>query len=405
MESEHQVPIWFFVGFLLLVYGLLIVGAGIYALQVPSDVQINLKASWPQAPWFFLHADLWWGGVMVLVGAGYCYRFHPWPRARPSRAGLTTDHLRHRRNPQVDSQHASALFRHLARLDRSSYNCFEIERSMAFHWLFLISIAAGFVGAMAGMGGGVVLIPVLTMLHVDIKKAIAISIVSVIATSSGSASAYVRDRITNLKVGMFLEMFTIVGALIGAAITLVAGQNFLFILFGLVLLLSWLALFAQRNRQWQPPARQDAFSRWLELEGSYYDHPTHKTIKYRAIRAYFGGPLMFGGGLVAGMLGIGAGGLEGLDPRPRHGPAAQGLHDHQQPDHRRHGAGRRQRLPGCRPGRSPHGRAGGPGHPPGHLPRHEGPRPLDQPGRSLVLPVRPAGAGRRDARSRNQGAL
>ena len=84
---------------------------------------------------------------------------------------------------------------------------------MAFHWLFLISIAAGFVGAMAGMGGGVVLIPVLTMLHVDIKKAIAISIVSVIATSSGSASAYVRDRITNLKVGMFLEMFTIVGGL------------------------------------------------------------------------------------------------------------------------------------------------------------------------------------------------
>ncbi len=78
MESEHQVPIWFFVGFLLLIYGLLIVGAGIYALQVPTDVQRNLQASWPDAPWFFLHADLWWGAVMAVVGAGYCYRFHPW---------------------------------------------------------------------------------------------------------------------------------------------------------------------------------------------------------------------------------------------------------------------------------------------------------------------------------------
>jgi hypothetical protein len=78
MESEHQVPIWFFVGFLLLIYGILIVGAGIYALQVPTDVEISLKASWPDAPWYFLHADIWWGAVMTVVGAAYCYRFHPW---------------------------------------------------------------------------------------------------------------------------------------------------------------------------------------------------------------------------------------------------------------------------------------------------------------------------------------
>jgi uncharacterized membrane protein YfcA len=99
-------------------------------------------------------------------------------------------------------------------------------------WLFLISILAGFIGAMSGMGGGVVLIPALTLFHMDIKEAIAISIVSVIATSSGSAAAYVRDRITNLKVGMFLEMFTIVGALIGAAVTLLIMQQLLFILLG-----------------------------------------------------------------------------------------------------------------------------------------------------------------------------
>src|SRR6516165_7628827 len=105
-----------------------------------------------------------------------------------------------------------------------------------FEWLFLISVAAGFVGAMSGMGGGVVLIPALTLFHMDIKKAIAISIVSVIATSSGSAAAYVRDRITNLKVGMFLEMFTITGALVGAALTVIAVHQVLFLLFGLVLL-------------------------------------------------------------------------------------------------------------------------------------------------------------------------
>ena len=97
--------------------------------------------------------------------------------------------------------------------------------AISFESLFLISLAAGLVGALTGMGGGVILVPALTFLGVDIKHAIAVSMVSVIATSSGSAAAYVRDRITNLKVGMFLEMFTIGGALAGAAITLSSGQR------------------------------------------------------------------------------------------------------------------------------------------------------------------------------------
>ena len=183
---------------------------------------------------------------------------------------------------------------------------------MSFHVLFLVSIVAGFVGAMSGMGGGVVLIPVLTFLGMDIKHAIAVSIVSVIATSSGSASAYVRDRITNLKVGMFLEMFTIVGALAGAAITLISGRRILFILFGIVLLSSWMALFRQRSEGWRPAVHQDAFSRWLELQGSYYDRSVQQTITYRGVRAYLGGPFMFGAGLIAGLLGIGAGALKVL---------------------------------------------------------------------------------------------
>jgi uncharacterized membrane protein YfcA len=183
---------------------------------------------------------------------------------------------------------------------------------MPFALVFLTSIIAGFVGAMSGMGGGVVLIPALTFLGLDIKHAIAVSIVSVIATSSGSASAYVRDRITNLKVGMFLEMFTIVGALVGATITLASGQRPLFFAFGIVLLGSWAALFAERHQTWHPEERQDAFSKWLELQGSYHDQATWETVEYRGTRAYLGGPLMFGAGMIAGLLGIGAGALKVL---------------------------------------------------------------------------------------------
>ncbi|MDT8067632.1 MAG: sulfite exporter TauE/SafE family protein [Terriglobia bacterium] len=180
-----------------------------------------------------------------------------------------------------------------------------------FYVLFPVSLLAGFVGAMSGMGGGIILIPALTLLGVDIKHAIAISILSVIATSSGSASAYVRDHITNLKVGMFLEMFTIVGALAGAAITLRASPRPLYIAFGCVLLGSWLALLIAGHESWHE-GPQDAISKWLELEGSYYDQAHGETIRYRARRAYLGAPLMFGAGMIAGLLGIGAGAVKVL---------------------------------------------------------------------------------------------
>jgi uncharacterized membrane protein YfcA len=180
---------------------------------------------------------------------------------------------------------------------------------MSIPVVLLVSGVAGLVGALAGMGGGVVLIPVFTFLGMDIKHAIALSMISVIATSSGSASAYVRDHITNLKVGMFLEMFTIVGALAGAAITVSASARPLYLLFGAVLVASWVALWSERGR-WAPVGHQDRLSHWLELEGSYYDQPLHRCVDYRATRAYLGGPLMFGAGMIAGLLGIGAGALK-----------------------------------------------------------------------------------------------
>src|SRR5262249_50216602 len=171
---------------------------------------------------------------------------------------------------------------------------------------------AGLVGAMAGMGGGVVLIPALTAAGEDIKRAIAVSTVSVIATSSGAASAYVRDHVTNLRVGMFLEMFTIVGAIAGASITVASSGRWLYVIFGLVLLATWAALWLQRGQPWEPPASQDAFSRWLELEGEYPDRVLGRTVAYRATRAAIGAPCMFGAGMIAGLLGIGAGALKVL---------------------------------------------------------------------------------------------
>ena len=183
---------------------------------------------------------------------------------------------------------------------------------VSFELLFPLSVLAGFIGAMGGMGGGVILIPALTFLGVDIKHAIAISILSVIATSSGSASAYVRDHITNLKVGMFLEMFTIVGAMVGARITLASSPRPLYIVFGAVLLGAWIALLIGKHLSWHKVKEQDAVTRWLELEGSYPDLATGKVVEYKARRAYLGGPLMFGAGIVAGLLGIGAGAVKVL---------------------------------------------------------------------------------------------
>jgi uncharacterized membrane protein YfcA len=183
---------------------------------------------------------------------------------------------------------------------------------VSFEVLFAIAVGAGFVGAMSGMGGGTVLIPALTLLGMDIKHAIAASIVSVIATSSGSASAYVRDHITNLKAGMFLEIFTILGALAGATLTLASGQRVLFILFGVVLLITWGTLLKRGGGKSVRAASQDRFSRWLDLDGEYYDQADRKVIGYRVRRAYLGGPMMFGAGMLAGLLGIGAGALKVL---------------------------------------------------------------------------------------------
>ena len=102
--------------------------------------------------------------------------------------------------------------------------------------LFSISIVAGLVGSLLGLGGGMIVVPALTLLvKVDIRYAIGASIISVIATSSGAASAYVRERMTNMRVAMLLEVATVAGALIGASLACLFSVRWLFVVFGLML--------------------------------------------------------------------------------------------------------------------------------------------------------------------------
>src|SRR5512147_1886193 len=106
-------------------------------------------------------------------------------------------------------------------------------------FVWLGSLAAGFLGALTGLGGGVVLVPLLTLLfHVDIRYAIGASLVSVIATSSGAAAAYVKEGFSNIRIGMFLEIATTVGALVGAAVAARISTGIIAVIFGAVLIYS-----------------------------------------------------------------------------------------------------------------------------------------------------------------------
>src|SRR5579862_3076633 len=113
---------------------------------------------------------------------------------------------------------------------------------------FVMSVAAGVLGALLGLGGGIIVIPALTLLlHIDIRYAIGASIVSVIATSSGAAAAYVREHMTTLRVAMLLEIGTTTGALSGAYLAGVLGGRWLYVIFAVVLGYSALAMFRKRH--------------------------------------------------------------------------------------------------------------------------------------------------------------
>ena len=176
---------------------------------------------------------------------------------------------------------------------------------------FGISVAAGLLGALLGLGGGIIVVPALTLLlGLDIRYAIGASIVSVIATSSGAAAAYVREHLANLRVGMFLEIATTTGAITGAFLAGRIGGRWLFIVFGLMLGYSALEMFRHRHRDQGRDLAPDRLADRLKLHGSYYDEVLHRQIDYRVTHAGIGLALMYVAGCVSGLLGIGSGALK-----------------------------------------------------------------------------------------------
>ncbi len=173
--------------------------------------------------------------------------------------------------------------------------------------LLLISIPIGFLGSLTGLGGASILIPILVSFGIPVKEAIACGMASIIATSSGSASSYVRKSIANVRLAMFLEMFTTIGAIIGATITTVISPVLLYFFFAGFLATSFFKPKEPKERELRPRPAQDRVSRWLNLGGSYLDESHGQRISYRVQNALWGGGGMLIAGLAAGMLGIGAG--------------------------------------------------------------------------------------------------
>jgi uncharacterized membrane protein YfcA len=179
--------------------------------------------------------------------------------------------------------------------------------------IFAISIAAGVIGALAGVGGGILVVPALTLVFgVDIRLAIGASIVSVIATSSGAAAAYVRDRMTDMRVGMFLELATTSGAVVGALLAAVVASSLLFVLLGLVLLLSAAQQVTRLGEELPPDTAVSPAAARLRLVGSYPDARLGREVPYAAQRVPLGFAMMAGAGVVSGLLGIGSGALKVL---------------------------------------------------------------------------------------------
>jgi uncharacterized membrane protein YfcA len=171
-----------------------------------------------------------------------------------------------------------------------------------------VSVLAGLVGSLLGLGGGILVIPALTLLfHVDIRYAIGASIVSVIATSSGAAAAYVRDRITNLRVAMFLEVATVTGALAGAFLAGRVHGRWLFLIFGLALLYSAVSMLRKPHEASPKPRAADLLADRLGLHGAYHDEAKDRLVDYRVRGTAPGLSLMFLAGGLSGLLGIGAG--------------------------------------------------------------------------------------------------
>jgi uncharacterized membrane protein YfcA len=170
------------------------------------------------------------------------------------------------------------------------------------------AIAAGLLGSLVGLGGGVLIVPMLTLAFgLPIQYAIGTSIVAVIATSSGSAAAYVRDRITNMRVGLFLEMATTIGAISGAFLAGFLAPRLLFVIFGVILLISVIPVVFKLGEELPRGVRNDRWANWLHLSSSYPDRRLGQEVAYQVTHTPLGLAMMYIAGVISGLLGIGSG--------------------------------------------------------------------------------------------------
>ena len=180
---------------------------------------------------------------------------------------------------------------------------------------FAAAILAGFLGALFGIGGGIIIVPFLTVfMGIPIHEGIAISIVSVIATSNAGGSSYVEQRITNIRLAMFLEVATTAGALVGSFIALLLQSWELFMIF--TCLLTYMAVISFRTRRTDEArigtgefakVRQDRLAKYLDLSGVYYDASAKRNVQYLVTRAPEGSLISSVAGVVSGLLGVGGG--------------------------------------------------------------------------------------------------
>lgn len=177
----------------------------------------------------------------------------------------------------------------------------------------LIAVFAGFLGSLVGLGGGIIITPALTILFgFDIKYAIGASIVAVIATSSGSAIAFVKDHVSNMRVGMLLEVFTTAGGVVGALMAGVFSSKLLYIFFSLILLNSFYGMLKKTGlitkvKKEEENVENDKYADKYKLNSTYYDKATGETVKYNVTNVPQGSLVMFGAGFASGLLGIGSG--------------------------------------------------------------------------------------------------
>lgn len=175
--------------------------------------------------------------------------------------------------------------------------------------VLLGAFTAGLLGSLTGLGGGVIIIPLLTLvLGVDIHYAIGASIISVIATSTGSAAAYVKEGITNIRIGMFLEVATTISAVLGAIVTVFIDPGYIAVLFGLILLMSALMMLKKKANHVDFET-SGHLANFFKLNGCY---PTERgEIKKYTVHNVAGGfAMMFLAGTISGLLGIGSGALK-----------------------------------------------------------------------------------------------